>query len=117
MCSGRAPLTSGEWEQVRLHPYHSERILSCSTALEPIRAVSAISSPFTPFGAPLPPLGVLPQAQLHLLGEAEPNREIAQRLVISPRTAEHHVQHIYAKIGVSSRASAALFAMEHGLLA
>jgi DNA-binding NarL/FixJ family response regulator len=44
------------------------------------------------------------------------NPEIASRLVISRRTAEHHVQHIYAKIGASSRASAALFAMEHGLL-
>jgi DNA-binding NarL/FixJ family response regulator len=30
--------------------------------------------------------------------------------------AEHHVQHIYTKIGVSSRAAAALFAMEHRLL-
>jgi DNA-binding NarL/FixJ family response regulator len=36
--------------------------------------------------------------------------------VISRRTAEHHVQHIYTKIGVSSRAAAALFAMEHHLL-
>jgi DNA-binding NarL/FixJ family response regulator len=36
--------------------------------------------------------------------------------VISARTAEHHVQHIYAKIGVSTRAAAAMFAMQHGLL-
>jgi DNA-binding NarL/FixJ family response regulator len=33
------------------------------------------------------------------------------------RTAEHHVQHVYRKIGVSSRAAAALFALEHDLLA
>jgi HD-GYP domain-containing protein (c-di-GMP phosphodiesterase class II) len=44
------------------------------------------------------------------------NRQIADRFAISPRTAEHHVQHIYAKIGESSRAAAALFAMEHNLL-
>jgi len=44
------------------------------------------------------------------------NAQIARRLVISRRTAEHHVQHIYTKIGVSSRAAAALFAMEHHLL-
>jgi DNA-binding NarL/FixJ family response regulator len=44
------------------------------------------------------------------------NREIADRLNVSRRTAEHHVQHIYDKIGVSSRAAAALFAMEHALL-
>jgi len=41
---------------------------------------------------------------------------IARRLVISRRTAEHHVQDVYAHIGVSSRAGAALFAMEHDLL-
>ena len=44
------------------------------------------------------------------------NREIADRLVISRRTAEHHVQDVYLRIGVSTRAAAALFAMEHGLL-
>jgi DNA-binding NarL/FixJ family response regulator len=44
------------------------------------------------------------------------NREIAERFSISPRTAEHHVQHIYTKIGASSRAAAALFAMEHDLI-
>jgi DNA-binding NarL/FixJ family response regulator len=44
------------------------------------------------------------------------NRDIATRLVISPRTAEHHVQDLYARLGVSTRAGAALFAMEHGLL-
>jgi DNA-binding CsgD family transcriptional regulator len=36
--------------------------------------------------------------------------------VISSKTADHHIQHIYAKIGVSTRAAAALFAMEHNLL-
>jgi DNA-binding NarL/FixJ family response regulator len=44
------------------------------------------------------------------------NPEIATRLVISRRTAEHHVQHIYAKVGVSSRAGLALFAHEHDLI-
>jgi DNA-binding NarL/FixJ family response regulator len=33
------------------------------------------------------------------------------------RTAEHHVQHVYTKIGVSSRAAAALFTLEHDVLA
>ncbi len=45
------------------------------------------------------------------------NPEIARRLVISRRTAEHHVQDVYQRIGVSTRAGAALYAMEHGLLA
>jgi DNA polymerase-3 subunit alpha len=43
-------------------------------------------------------------------------REIADRLVISRRTAEHHVQHVYTKIGVSTRPGATLFALEHGLI-
>jgi DNA-binding CsgD family transcriptional regulator len=41
---------------------------------------------------------------------------ISARLGISRRTAEHHVQHIYNKIGVSTRAAAVLFALEHDLL-
>lgn len=53
---------------------------------------------------------------LRLVAQGLTNREIADRLVISPRTAEHHVQDIYLRIGASTRAAAALFAMEHGLL-
>jgi HD-GYP domain-containing protein (c-di-GMP phosphodiesterase class II) len=53
---------------------------------------------------------------LGLVARGCSNPEIAARLVISRRTAEHHVQHIYAKIGVSSRAAATLFAVEHHLL-
>ena len=186
------PLTSGEWEQVRLHAYHSERILSCSTVLEPMAALAgmhhermdasgyhrgagAAQIPFAARvlaaadalqamtqprphraaltvdeaaqrlqrdaragrydsdavkavvdaaggspqrGAGLRPAGLSEREVevLRLVANGLSNREIAQRLFVSPRTAEHHVQHIYAKIGASSRASAALFAMEHGLL-
>lgn len=53
---------------------------------------------------------------LALVARGCSNAEIARGLVISRRTAEHHVQHIYTKLGVSSRAAAALFAMEHDLL-
>lgn len=53
---------------------------------------------------------------LRLVARGSTNREIADRLGISARTAEHHVQDIYTRIGVSTRAAAALFAMEHGLL-
>jgi DNA-binding NarL/FixJ family response regulator len=54
---------------------------------------------------------------LRLLAAGLSNREIARRLSVSPRTAEHHVQDIYARIGVSTRASAALYAMQNDLLA
>ena len=53
---------------------------------------------------------------LRLVAEGHSNPAIAERLHISRRTAEHHVQHIYAKIGVSSRPGAALFASQHDLL-
>jgi HD-GYP domain-containing protein (c-di-GMP phosphodiesterase class II) len=53
---------------------------------------------------------------LGLVSQGCSNAEIAARLAISRRTAEHHVQHIYTKIGVSSRAAATLYAVEHHLL-
>ena len=53
---------------------------------------------------------------LRLVSRGLTNRQIAEHFTISPRTAEHHVQHIYTKLGVSSRAAAAIFAMEHDLL-
>lgn len=45
------------------------------------------------------------------------NRQIAERLVIAPRTAENHVQHIFDKVGVSSRAQLAAWVVLQGLLA
>jgi HD-GYP domain-containing protein (c-di-GMP phosphodiesterase class II) len=53
---------------------------------------------------------------LRLVARGLSNREIAQRLVIAPKTVGNHVEHIYAKIGASTRATASLFAMQHGLL-
>ncbi len=53
---------------------------------------------------------------LVLVARGHTNKQIAQVLGISPRTAQHHVIHIYGKIGVGSRAAAALFAIEHRLV-
>jgi HD-GYP domain-containing protein (c-di-GMP phosphodiesterase class II) len=53
---------------------------------------------------------------LRLVSRGLSNAEIAERLVLSRRTVEHHVQDVYLKIGVSTRAGAAMFAMQHGLL-
>jgi HD-GYP domain-containing protein (c-di-GMP phosphodiesterase class II) len=53
---------------------------------------------------------------LRLLAQGLTNKEIAERLVISPKTAGNHIEHIYAKIDASSRATASLFAMQRGLL-
>ncbi len=185
------PLTTVEWEQVRMHGYYSERILSSSPSLDPIAttvgmhhehldgsgyhrgsAASAIPMPVrilaaadafaamvrsrphraaldaeaaagalaadaeggrfdhdataavlaeagqrTPVRRPPRPAGLSEREAevLILIAEGCSNAEVAQRLFISRRTAEHHAQHIYTKIGVSTRAAAALFAVQHGV--
>jgi HD-GYP domain-containing protein (c-di-GMP phosphodiesterase class II)/DNA-binding CsgD family transcriptional regulator len=53
---------------------------------------------------------------LRLAARGLSNKEIAKSLVISHRTVQHHLAHIYDKTGRRSRAGNALFAMEHGLL-
>ena len=53
---------------------------------------------------------------LILLARGLSNRQIAERLVITPKTAGNHVEHIYVKIDASNRAAAAMFAVQHGLL-
>jgi HD-GYP domain-containing protein (c-di-GMP phosphodiesterase class II) len=53
---------------------------------------------------------------LRLAARGLTTREIADQLFISPKTADHHVQHVYTKINVSTRAAAALWAMEHDLV-
>ena len=53
---------------------------------------------------------------LILLARGLSNKQIATQLVITPKTAANHVEHIYAKIDASSRAAAAMFAVRHGLL-
>ena len=183
-------LTTTEKEKVRLHAYHTERILACSPVLEPLAAIAgrhherqdgsgyhrgasgtelsvaarllAIADAFQamtqtrPYRAALEPDEVARRVEsaaaagqfdpecaravieaageraapaewpaglsdrevevLRLVAQGLSNREVAEELVISRRTAEHHVQHIYAKIGSSTRAAAALFAMERGLV-
>ena len=53
---------------------------------------------------------------LRLVARGLSSKEIAARLVISPKTARNHIEHIYVKIGTSNRAGASLFAMQHGLV-
>jgi HD-GYP domain-containing protein (c-di-GMP phosphodiesterase class II) len=187
------PLTTAEWEQVRMHTYHSERILATSRSLESVapivgmhherpdgsgyhrgsrtpeisvaarllatadtfqamterrayrdalspeqageelrRQASAGRLDAEAVAAVLDAAGQTPPRRrrelrpaglserevevLRLVAQGASNPDIAEHLSVSRRTAEHHVQHIYAKIGVSSRAAAALFAVEHGLL-
>ena len=186
------PLTTAEWEQVHLHPYHSERIMASTAAFSPMARIAGMHhervdgsgyhrgcsgqdvdmaarvlgcadafeamthhrphraalqpaqardelvresragrfdpevvagvldvSDFTPVRRPgLRPGGLSDRELevLQLVAKGCSNPDIGRRLGISRRTAEHHVQHIYDKIGVSTRAAAVLFAVEHDLL-
>jgi HD-GYP domain-containing protein (c-di-GMP phosphodiesterase class II) len=183
------PLTPDDWERVRLHAYHTERILSRSpflAALAPVATahherldgggyhrgtpVAGLSPPARllaaadafhamteprPHRAPLPPeraaedldlqahagrldadavaavLEAAGQRRPHaerpagltgreaqvvgLLARGLQTKQVAHVLGISTKTADRHIQNSYAKIGVSTRAAAALFAMQHGL--
>ena len=185
------PLAADEWERVRLHAYHSERVLARSPFLaalasvasahherldgsgyhrgaaagalplparllaaadaycamteprphrEPLSPdaaaetlgreasagrldVSAVAAVLETAGQPVPPME-LPaglterEAQVvGLLARGLQTKQVARALGISAKTTDRHIQNAYAKIGVSTRAAAALFAMEHGLAA
>ena len=53
---------------------------------------------------------------LRLLARGLTNKDIAACLYVSPKTVANHVEHIYTKIGASTRAAAGLFATRNGLL-
>jgi HD-GYP domain-containing protein (c-di-GMP phosphodiesterase class II) len=187
----QGPLTADEWERVRLHPYHSGRILARSeflAALAPVaeahherldgsgyhRAAAGAELPFParllaaadayhamteprPHREPIGreraaeilcreasagrldgdaatavvesagqraarierPAGLTEReaAVVGMLARGLQTKQVARALGISVKTADRHIQNAYRKIGVSSRAAATLFAMEHGLVA
>jgi len=185
------PLTRAEWEKVRMHAYHADRILARQGFLESIGRVASMhherldgSGYFRQAAAAqLPPTarilaaadayhamteprpqrpalapeqaaaelraevkagrldseamrGVLEAAGmpvgrrveqiaglttrevevLRLLARGQSIRDVARVLQIAPKTADAHIQHIYRKTGVSSRAAATMFAMQHNLV-
>ncbi|HUH07216.1 MAG TPA: HD domain-containing phosphohydrolase [Egibacteraceae bacterium] len=187
----QGPLTEGEWERVRLHPYLTERILARCEGLsshgsvaaahhermdaggyhrglagsqlpQSARLVAAAGAyvamaserPWRPAmasreaaaelrdlatsggfdaaaaeavlaaagekGAPRRrtwPAGLTDREVevLRLISQGRSNRQVASQLVISPKTVGRHVENIYAKAGISTRAGAAVFALHHGL--
>jgi HD-GYP domain-containing protein (c-di-GMP phosphodiesterase class II) len=185
------PLSADEWEQVRLHPYQTERVLSRSgflAALAPIAGghherldgsgyhrgcagaalamparvlaaadayhamteprprrqalvpeqaaktlgqeassgrldPGAVAAVLEAAGQPVPrlvrPAG-LTQREAEVVGmlaRGLQTKQVARALGISIKTADRHIQNAYGKLGVSTRAAAALVAMEHGLVA
>jgi HD-GYP domain-containing protein (c-di-GMP phosphodiesterase class II) len=64
------------------------------------------------------PAGLTPREieVLTFIARGASTRQVAHRLSITPKTAETHIERIYAKTGASTRSTATLFAMQHGLL-
>jgi HD-GYP domain-containing protein (c-di-GMP phosphodiesterase class II) len=185
-------LSDREWEKVRLHPYHTERILARPAALAQLGAIASLHHERLDgsgyhrgaTATMLAPLArILAAADVyHALTETRPHRaalsaavaadhlrrearagrldpdavngvlavaghrvlskrkelvgglserevevlrlvargnsikQIAAQLSVAPKTVDNHIQHIYAKTGVTTRAGATLFAMENNLL-
>jgi HD-GYP domain-containing protein (c-di-GMP phosphodiesterase class II) len=65
------------------------------------------------------PAGLTPREVevVAMLARGRQTKQVARALGISVKTADRHIQNAYVKIGVSTRAAATLFAMEHGLVA
>ena len=184
-------LTADDWEKVRLHPYHTERVLVRSPFLAGLASLSgvhhercdgsgyhrgataaqltrlarllaaadayhakteprphratmgagqaadwlgsearagrldadAVSAVLAAAGQPGVPVfrpARLTQREAEVVGllaRGCQTKQIARMLGISPKTADRHIQNSYAKIGVSTRAAATLFAMQHGIVA
>jgi len=92
-----------------LEPRATQAVLVAAGHGEP--EARASSRPRHPGGLSAREVDVLRLAARGLTTQA-----IADRLYISPKTADHHIQHIYDKIGVSTRAAAALWAMQHAVV-
>ncbi len=82
-----------------------------STQKEQPSSPTSASSPSSPDGLTTREVEVL-----RVVAEGLTNGQVAQRLVISPRTVDTHLTSIYSKIGVSSRAAATRYAIEHHLI-
>jgi predicted ATPase/DNA-binding CsgD family transcriptional regulator len=100
--------------------WEAGRELSVNTAVAEARELAAAVREETAAAARKPQtihgLSLRELEVLRLLIAGRSNAEIAERLFISPRTVTTHVSHIFAKVGVASRAEAIAFAHRHGLV-
>jgi DNA-binding CsgD family transcriptional regulator len=95
----------------------SARLADLATARD--RAELA-QPPRRPGAAARKGMGGLTERQLEvarLIGQGRTNREVAAQLVVSERTAEHHVENILTKLELTSRTQLGIWAVEHGLTA
>ncbi len=102
--------------------YERGRLMSPDQVLQERVSITPLSlSPSTPVLRKIPksdPAGLTPREVevLRLVAMGMTNEQVANQLVISPRTVDTHLTSIYGKIGVSSRSAATRYAMEHHLV-
>ena len=84
---------------------------------EPSATPPSTTGHSSPPSAPEHPAGLTPREieVLGLVAAGMTNAQVAKELFLSPRTVEAHLASIYHKLGVTSRAGATRFALEHGL--
>ncbi|HSK06329.1 MAG TPA: HD domain-containing phosphohydrolase [Acidimicrobiia bacterium] len=118
-----AALTSERPHRRRFDPAEAARILAAeaeSGRLDPaaVGLVTAAAGEGVEPVKPANPGGLSDREVevLRLIARGHTNRKVADELFISAKTVGRHVENIYAKIGVSTRAGAAVYAMEHRLL-
>jgi non-specific serine/threonine protein kinase len=86
-------------------------------ALSPEESSMTTPAPEQPSSTSEPPAGLTPREVevLGLVATGMTNAQVAEKLFLSPRTVQRHLNSIYRKIGVGSRTAATRFALEHGL--
>jgi len=85
--------------------------------LDPVVAARLVESlTTTDEDRPLDRLTPREREVLELIGRGFPNKRIAQRLNVSEKTVKTHVGHVFAKLGVTDRTQAAVFAVRAGLV-
>jgi DNA-binding CsgD family transcriptional regulator/tetratricopeptide (TPR) repeat protein len=119
LVGARSQLEEGAWTEA----WEEGRAMSVETAIE--YALSEEESSTTSSAPEQPPPSVrehpaeLTPREVEVLGlvaEGLTNPQVAQRLFLSPRTVQRHLNSVYRKLGVSSRTAATRLALEHGLL-
>ncbi len=97
-----------------------EEAVEYALSEEELSTIISSAAPTEQLSAPVSerPAGLTPREVevLRLVATGMTNVQVAQRLFLSPRTVQRHLNSIYHKLGVSSRVAATRFALEHGLV-
>ena len=113
LVGARAQLEESAWTEA----WEEGRAMSVEAAVEYALSEGEPSAA-SPSSTPEHPAGLTSREVevLGLVATGMTNAQVAHRLFLSPRTVQRHLNSIYRKLGVGSRAAATRFAVEHGLV-